>query len=412
MSVALRPRTGGLAARSIHEPVRVAEHGRAHDARNHFQEGDDQRPYVLVLVPAHNEEAVIGDTIASLRQQTAPADRIVVILDNCTDNTGAVAQAMGAETFTTAGNTNKKAGALNQAMEHFLPALRDSDGVLVMDADTTLGATFIEAALEHHSREIGGVGGVFLGRPAETLLGHMQRMEFFRYRRQILRHGERPFVLTGTGTLFRVEALRAVLRERLAGQILPHGLDYYDTQSLTEDNEMTLAIKTLGFNCVSPVSMSSYTDVMEESGSTPLLNLPAGLRKLGSQRMRWYLGALRNLRHYGRKLPPHMRWIYWRQQIGLMVTVLALAVYVLALTLTLAMMAAGSGSTDFAPLWLLATLLFAAERTVTVWGMGWRSRIIAATVIPEYLYMVFLQLCLAVSIVQFTTGKKGSWKAT
>lgn len=120
---------------------------------------DDSQPHVLVLVPAHDEEDVIRDTLESLRRQTRPADRIVVVLDNCTDSTAAIAMSMGVEIFTTIGNGDKKAGALNQALEKYLPTLRDGDGVLVMDADTTLNSTFIEASLEHHAHGVGGVGG-------------------------------------------------------------------------------------------------------------------------------------------------------------------------------------------------------------------------------------------------------------
>ena len=46
-----------------------------------------------VLVPAHDEEAVIGATLRSLADQTRRPDRIIVIADNCADATGEVARA-------------------------------------------------------------------------------------------------------------------------------------------------------------------------------------------------------------------------------------------------------------------------------------------------------------------------------
>ena len=46
--------------------------------------------------------------------------------------------------------------------------------------------------------------------------------------------------------------------------------------------------------------------------------------KLVAQRQRWYLGALRNLHQYGWKLPWYLRWVYWRQQLGLMLSVVLL----------------------------------------------------------------------------------------
>jgi GT2 family glycosyltransferase len=51
-----------------------------------------------VVIPAHNEELVLGATLRSLREQRYPADRyeVVVIADNSTDATAAIAQAEGA----------------------------------------------------------------------------------------------------------------------------------------------------------------------------------------------------------------------------------------------------------------------------------------------------------------------------
>src|SRR5690242_16376925 len=50
-----------------------------------------------ILVPAHDEETGIAATLASIRSQLAPQDRLVVVADNCTDRTAAVAREAGAE---------------------------------------------------------------------------------------------------------------------------------------------------------------------------------------------------------------------------------------------------------------------------------------------------------------------------
>src|SRR4051812_41266503 len=57
----------------------------------------DERPACAILVPAHNEEAGIAATIRNLLPQLAPGDRIVVVADNCTDATEAVARTAGAD---------------------------------------------------------------------------------------------------------------------------------------------------------------------------------------------------------------------------------------------------------------------------------------------------------------------------
>ena len=74
-----------------------------------------------VLIPAHDEEAVLAFTLQSLAEQTRPPDRVVVIADNCTDATVEVARTHGVEVYETVGNTEKKAGALNQQLARSSP---------------------------------------------------------------------------------------------------------------------------------------------------------------------------------------------------------------------------------------------------------------------------------------------------
>ena len=55
------------------------------------------RPRIAVLVPAHNESAGILPTLAALRPQLHEADRLLVVADNCSDDTAALARSAGAE---------------------------------------------------------------------------------------------------------------------------------------------------------------------------------------------------------------------------------------------------------------------------------------------------------------------------
>ena len=58
---------------------------------------DGPRPSCAVLVPAHDEEAGLPATLAALWPQLEAGDRLLVVADNCTDRTAAVARAAGAE---------------------------------------------------------------------------------------------------------------------------------------------------------------------------------------------------------------------------------------------------------------------------------------------------------------------------
>lgn len=359
---------------------------------------DTDRRRVVVLIPAHDEAAAIQATVRAVLAQTRPADQVIVVADNCTDDTAALARAAGAETYATTGNTDRKAGALNQALDSLDGTLAAEDAVLVMDADTLMQPDFIELSLARLDGRVGGVGGVFLGRPADTLLGLLQRMEYFRYSREPLRHDNRCAVLTGTGTLFSVRALREVRAARRDGRDLPAagtGAGVYDTHSLTEDNELTLALRTLGWDCLSS-GAAVVTDVME--------TVPA----LSAQRHRWYLGAMRNILQYGRQLPWHLRWTYWRQQAGLLLASLSAVYYLLLLAVTVGL----THGVTFSLPWLVPSLVMLVERTATVWSMGWRARLAAVSVLPEQLYTMLLIGIHLGAVLSLARGRKGSWRPT
>ena len=201
--------------------------------------GQSATTTIVVLIPAHNEAAAIAAAVGSLRQQSRQPDMIMVVADNCTDDTAMLAAGAGARVIRTVDNDHKKAGALNQALELIMPTLIETDAVLIMDADTTIAPDFIEVALQTLAADprAGGVSSVFVGRRTGNLIGEFQRMEYQRYRREIRRRNHQAFVMSGTASLFRVAALHAVRAAR-DGVRLPAGDGYYDVYSLTEDNEL------------------------------------------------------------------------------------------------------------------------------------------------------------------------------
>lgn len=347
---------------------------------------------VTALIPAHNEEASLPATIASLRTQTLPPERIVVVADNCTDGTVRVAREAGVEVFETVDNTHKKGGALNQALAQILPELGDNDTVLVMDADTQLGPEFIEEAKRRFSndRALMAVGGLFSGEQGHGILGQFQRNEYFRYQREIRRRDGRVFVLTGTGTAFRASALRAVAEAR--GTAIP-GVrgDVYDTFALTEDNELTIAIKSLGGLMVSPPQCTVVTELMPT------------WRMLWAQRLRWQRGALENLGAYG-ITPQTFR--YWAQQIAIGYGVFALAAYFVLIFLMIFAM----DTWVWFPFWLAIGGLFAVERVVTAWRGGWRARLLAVLIFPELVYDSFLNLAFLKGVFEISSGTRPTWK--
>ena len=347
---------------------------------------------VTVLIPAHNEEASLPSTIASLQSQSHPPERILVVADNCTDATVALARRAGVEVVESVGNTKKKAGALNQALKRILPEQGPNDVVMVMDADTRLDDEFLAVAVQRFTDDRGlmAVGGLFYGEPGHGLLGQFQRNEYIRYSREIRRRRGRVFVLTGTASLFRPVALKTIADQR--GRSIPGTRgDVYDTAALTEDNELTIALKSLGALIISPIQCTVVTELMP-TWST-----------LWAQRLRWQRGALENIGAYG-VTPQTLR--YWAQQLGIGYGVIALGSYLLLIALMLL-------SLDvwiWFPFWLGLGALFMLERVSTVWRGGWRARLLAATLFPELFFDMFLNIVYVKGIIDISLGRTASWK--
>ncbi|GAA3538676.1 glycosyltransferase [Nocardioides daeguensis] len=346
---------------------------------------------LTVLVPAHNEAAGIGATLRSLAGQSRPPERIIVVADNCTDDTVAIARQCGAEVIESVENRHKKAGALNQALAKILPGQGENDLVMVMDADTVLDDGFLASVVRRMTddRALMAIGGLFYGEEGKGLIGQFQRNEYTRYARDLRRRRGRVFVLTGTATAFRPRALRTVAAER--GKLLP-GVpgDVYDTVVLTEDNEITLALKSLGGLILSPADCTVVTEVMPT------------WRSLWVQRLRWQRGALENLGEYGMR-PSTFR--YWAQQLGIGYGVIALFAYLFLMTV----MALSFDSWVWFPFWLGTGVVFTIERVVTVWRGGWKARLLAATLFPELFYALFLDIVYLKGIVDMSIGRNAQW---
>ncbi len=326
---------------------------------------------LVALIPAHNEEDSIQHTISALQAQTVPADRIIVIADNCSDETPALARAAGAEVMVTRGNTHKKAGALNYALEQVLPGLSDQDAVLVQDADTYLDPGFLAATTRKLGEGFGAAGGNFRGRSGGGICGALQRNEYARYARDTGRKQGRVLCITGVGTLLSVVALRDVVTGIRDGRLPDSGGGYaYSYATLTEDNWMTLALTHLGYRVVSPQDATMSTEVM------------ITWRELAQQRLRWKRGAFEDLLSFGftRKTMKG-----WGLQLVSALGVVATAAYLGTLL--------ASPWLGFHPHLIFAciTVLYAVERLVTVRSRGWKVALASATVVIEWGYDLYLQ---------------------
>ena len=96
--------------------------------------GDGERRPVAVVIPAHNESRLIAETIRSVAPQLGSGDRLIVVADNCSDNTAAIAAAEGAEVVVRTDPARRGKGyALDRGVRHLESS--PPDVVLILDAD-------------------------------------------------------------------------------------------------------------------------------------------------------------------------------------------------------------------------------------------------------------------------------------
>ena len=97
--------------------------------------------FALVL-PAHNEEEVIGETVRQLQALRYPAEHlaVIVIADGCTDHTARYARENGAVCVLWVEPTGRKGRALSRFLAAERERLNAFDIVVVCDADTRLHA--------------------------------------------------------------------------------------------------------------------------------------------------------------------------------------------------------------------------------------------------------------------------------
>jgi hypothetical protein len=111
------------------------------------------RARLCVLVPAKDEERLIGRCVSSLRAQDYPPERyeVLVVADDCSDRTAERAASSGARVLERRDASRQGKGhALRWAMDHVLADGADVDAFVVVDADsvadpgllTALGARF------------------------------------------------------------------------------------------------------------------------------------------------------------------------------------------------------------------------------------------------------------------------------
>lgn len=234
------------------------------------------RPTVSLVVPAHNEAKVIEKTLECLAKVDYPQQKLQIIIanDGSTDGTSKIVQKFikthkSRTNILLFGQRNGgKANVLNNAIR------AKATGTLIMclDADSLIAADGVKRAVEHfRDRRVVATASNVQIVDNDTILGLAQRFEYL-----ISYHMKKAqtvynieYIIGGIGSMFR----RSILRK----------VQYYDTNTMTEDIDLTMKIIALG-NKKHRVAYAA--DCITYTEAVP------SWKSLITQRFRWKYGRL------------------------------------------------------------------------------------------------------------------------
>ncbi len=301
----------------------------------------------VLLVPAHDESASIVGTVAALQEDLGPGDRIVVVADNCTDDTAERAKAAGALAIERHDPDRRGKGYALRFGVEWLESNPPS-AVVVVDADCRLQPGSIRLlaaqALTLDRPVQAEYTFVPLKRTPLSMVSTLALLVRNRVRPRGLRRLGLPCQLTGSGMAFPWAILRG------APALRSH---------LVEDLLLGTELARAG----APPFHSIEAQVTSE--------LPTSTGAAMQQRKRWEHGQLGMLSRHA----PALIWEGVRRlDVGLvalgadlMVPPLALLVALSVLTIGAAVVLAAAGGSTF-PLLLASAALGAVALAV---GLAW-----------------------------------------
>ena len=223
-------------------------------------------PMVSLLVPAHNEEVVIGSSVAAMLRIDYPDFEVIVIDDGSRDGTLAVLQPLLADPRLRIVHkplNEGKAMALNDAL-----ALARGEILLALDADAEPDPQLLRWIVPHFdSPRVAAVTGNPRVRNTHTFLARLQAVEFTSII-SLLRRAQRIW-----GRIVTVSGVVAALRKSAVFDV-----GGFSPNMPTEDIELTWKLQ------------KRHYDVRYEPRAICWMTVPVSYRGLFRQRLRWARG--------------------------------------------------------------------------------------------------------------------------
>ncbi|MFN1835772.1 glycosyltransferase family 2 protein [Balneola sp. MJW-20] len=239
-------------------------------------EADSQRKFAVVI-PAHNEEIMISQTLYSAFSMIYPKNsyEIFVVADNCEDHTAEIAEKIGATVLERNHETDHGKGyALRWAFSKVIE-MKKFDAIVVIDADTQISGNFLKVMNYYMEQGAKVIQSSDVVQPQPNVWSsEMTRIGFTLY--NIVRPLGRSFLglsmgLRGNGMCFDVNVLKETP---------------WEAYSLTEDIEYGILLMLKGHH------------IKFAPEATVTAKMPEKAKNAESQRARWEIGRYPIMRRY------------------------------------------------------------------------------------------------------------------
>jgi glycosyltransferase involved in cell wall biosynthesis len=152
---------------------------------------------IAILIPAHDEETTIARTLRSVAPQLEPGDRLLVVADNCSDQTAEIARSEGAEVIT---RQNRELRGKGYALDYGVRHLESDspDVVIIIDADCLVEPGTVATLAATAAASARPVQALYRMRAPEGAALRMRIAEFaWLVKNQVSAHGYRHGVSMG-----------------------------------------------------------------------------------------------------------------------------------------------------------------------------------------------------------------------
>ena len=242
----------------------------------------DKQHRFMLIIPAHNEEAVVGNLVESLKKLDYQKDLydIYVIADNCTDDTAKVARESGAVVYERFDEKKKTKGyALQWFLKQKIEENAPYDAFCIFDADNIVDEKFLKVMNKKLCQGEDVVQGYKdIKNPSDTWVSAGYAIFYWTMHRfyHLARYniGLSP-LMNGTGFMVKFDIIK------------PEG---WNTKTLTEDIEFSLKRIIKG----KKLGWAKDAIVYDEQ--------PVGFKQSWIQRERWTVGHMQCLREYTKPL--------------------------------------------------------------------------------------------------------------